>query len=154
MLTQSYADPTYRIAVSRFALDRKIPPGDPFWNTFNGSFTNHELTAIDLANRIYAGYPFTTWHKDNWRKTANYQCGQHFGLDFDTEDNRSTLATLAKDSFVAKYASMIYTTPSHTIEKPRARVVFLLDTPIMQAPNYSLAAQALLWLFGTSERRR
>ncbi len=154
MLTQSYADPTYRIAVSRFALDRKIPPGDPFWNTFNGSFTNHELTAIDLANRIYAGYPFTTWHKDNWRKTANYQCGQHFGLDFDTEDKRSTLATLAKDSFVAKYASMIYTTPSHTIEKPRARVVFLLDTPIMQAPNYSLAAQALLWLFGTSERRR
>lgn len=153
MLTQSYADPTYRIAVSRFALDRKIPPGDPFWNTFNGSFTNHELTAIDLANRIYAGYPFTTWHKDHWRKTANYQCGQHFGLDFDTEDKRSTLATLTKDSFVAKYASMIYTTPSHTPEKPRARVVFLLDTPIMQAPNYSLAAQALLWLFGTADRQ-
>ena len=37
-------------------------------------------------------------------------------------------------------------------EKPRARVVFLLDQPIMQAKNYTLAASALLWVFGTADR--
>lgn len=153
MIVTPQAEPTYRIAISRFALTQKIPPGDPFWNTFNGSFTNRQLTAIDLANSIYAGHPFTTWHKDGWRKTANYQCGQHIGLDMDTEDARSSLPELKRDSFVAKYASMIYTTPSHTQEKPRSRIVFLLDTPIMQAVNYSLAAQALLWLFGTADRQ-
>jgi len=151
-LSQS-SDPTYRIAVSRFALSKKIPFGDPFWGEFNGSFTNKNVTAIDLANHIYAGYSFTTWHKDGWRKTANYQCGQHVGLDFDTEDERSTLAALAKDRFIARYASMIYTTISHQPDKPRARVVFLLDKPIMQATNYALSAQALLWFFGTADRQ-
>lgn len=102
---------------------------------------------------VYDGHPFTTWHKNNWRNNANYDSGQHLGLDFDTEDQRSTIATLLQDPFIKRYASIIYTTPTHTPEKPRARVVFLLDTPIMQAANYALAAQALLWLYGTADRQ-
>ena len=39
------------------------------------------------------------------------------------------------------------------MEAPRARVVFLLDTPIMQVKNYTAAASALLWLFGTADRQ-
>lgn len=145
-------DPTFKVAISRYALDRKIPPGDPFWHDFNGSFSNSEVTAYDLAGAIWNGHPLTTWHKDHWRSTANFVTGQHLGLDFDTEDERSTLATLTADKFIAKHGAMCYTTPSHTADKPRARVVFLLDTPIMQAQNYTIAAAALLWLFGTADR--
>jgi hypothetical protein len=145
--------PTYRVAVSRYPLDRKIPLGDPFWSKFNASFEKKQIASVELASLIYDGHPFTTWHKNNWRNNANYECGQHIGLDFDTEDSRSTLTGLASDAFIKKYASIIYTTPSHTPEKPRARVVFLLDTPIMQAHNYSLGVQALLWLCGTADRQ-
>lgn len=149
----SDSDQTFKVAFSRYALDRKIPPGDAFWPTFNASFDNHELTCLSIADLVYRGHPFTTWHTHHWRNAANYQLGQHVGLDFDTEDSRSSLKTLQSDRFVAKYAAMIYTTPSHTPLHPKSRVVFLLDSPIHQAKNYALAASALLWLFGTADRQ-
>jgi len=142
---------TYRIAVSTYSMDHKIPPGDAFWHTFNGSFANRSLTTEDLAESVYTGFPFTTWHKDKWRHSKNFECGQHLGLDFDTKDEHSTLASLVADKFIAKHAAMLYTTISHTPEAPRARAVFVLDTPIYQASNYALAASALLWLFGTAD---
>jgi len=146
-------DPTYRIAMSSMALDRKLAPGDPIWHDFNGSFVNRELTPFDFAHAIYDGHPFTTWHANNWRTSANYICGQHIGLDFDAGDQNSTLPALLDNPFIHRHANILYTTPSHTPEAPRARVVFLLDTPIMQATNYALAAASLLWLFGTADRQ-
>jgi len=144
---------TYKIAFSTMAPAGKIPPGDAIWPTFNASFENTELEQIEILDMIYHGHPFTTWHKDKWRNAANYLAGQHIGLDFDTEDERSTISHLMKDSFIMKYGAMVYTTPSHKPEAPRARVVFLLDVPIMQAKNYAIAASALLWLFGSADRQ-
>lgn len=141
----------FKLAVNTMALDGKIPAGDPLWPRFNASFDNRELEQIDIANLIYAGHPYTTWHRNHWRDGSNYELGQHIGLDFDTEDKRSTLDYLAKEIFIAKYGSMIHTTPSHTAEAPRARVLFLLDTPIYQATNYALAAQAMTWLFSHAD---
>jgi len=146
-------EPTYKISVSRFSLSRKIPPGDTFWHDFNKSFQNRTLTCLDLADAVYTGHPFTTWHRNGWRTSANYDQGQHLALDFDTEDQRSSLTTLRQDHFIAKHAAFLYTTPSHTPAAPKARVVFLLDTPIMQSKNYALAAAALLWLNGTADRQ-
>jgi len=146
-------DTTYRIAVSTWALDHKLAPGAPEWSAFNASFTNQSLTPFDFAHAIYDGHPFTTWHANGWRTSANYVCGQHLGLDFDAGDQTSTLPALLDNPFIHRHANILYTTPSHTPEAPRARVVFLLDTPIMQATNYALAAAALLWLFGTADRQ-
>lgn len=143
----------YRIAFSKMAFDQKIAHGDPVWKDFNGSFVNQELELHDIANEIYMARPFTTWHKNNWRDSQNYQLGQHIALDFDSEDERSTLTYLAKDKFIQKYAAFIYTTPSHTPLTPRARVLFVLDRPIHQAKNYTAAVSALLWLFGTADRQ-
>ena len=147
------ADTTYRIAVSTWALDRKLAPGAPEWAAFNASFVCQDLTPFDFAHAIYDGHPFTTWHANNWRTSANYVCGQHLGLDFDAGDQTSTLPALLDNPFIHRHANILYTTPSHTPEAPRARVVFLLDTPIMQATNYALAAASLLWLFGTADRQ-
>lgn len=142
-----------KIAFSRMALDHKLPPDDPLWPKFNANFDNLDIETLEIANLIYMGHPFTTWHKDHWRHGKNYQLGQHIGLDFDTEDKHSSLPYLAADKFIKQYASLIYTTPSHTPEAPRARVLFLLDTPIQQSPNYVLAVSSLLWLFGTGDRQ-
>jgi hypothetical protein len=151
-MTGSVVDRTYRIAVGP-ALDHKIPYGDPYWPKFNGSFINKELPQISIAEAIYNGHTITTWHTNHWRHSKNYQLGQHLGIDFDTEDARSSLPQLRKDHFIGKHASLLYTTPSHTPDKPRARALFLLDTPIYQATNYALAASALLWVFGTADRQ-
>ena len=142
----------YKIAVGP-VVSQKIPYGSDYWPTFNGAFQNKELAQIELAEALYEGHPITTWHSNHWRKSENFLRGQHLGMDFDTEDERSTLATLAKDPFIAKHAAILHTTISHTPDAPRGRVIFLLDTPIHQATNYCLAASALLWLFGTADRQ-
>jgi hypothetical protein len=141
----------YKIAVSTIKLNKKLQHGDPRWNSFNSSFKNCSIEMTELLDVVYAGQAITTHHKDNWRVSKNYLCGQHLALDLDTEDERSTLKYLAKDKFITKHAAFIHTTISHTTDKPRARVVFVLDQPIMQAKNYSLAASALLWLYGSAD---
>jgi hypothetical protein len=145
-------DTTYKVALGP-VTQAKIPPGDPRWPSFNASFTNHELPAAIIAAHLYDGRPITTWHKNHWRTGANYVCGQHLGIDFDTEDKRSTLTTLLHDPFISRYGSFVYTTPSHTPDKPRSRAMFLLDTPLGRADNYTLAASALLWVFGSADRQ-
>lgn len=144
---------SYKIAISRYPLTAKIPPGDPIWNRFNSSFDNLELTPQEIMTTVYNGQSMTTQHKNHWRKAENYICGQHIGLDFDSEDEKSTIPYLVKDKFISKNAAFIHTTISHKPEAPRARVIFLVDTPIMQAKNYTLAVTALLWLFGSADRQ-
>lgn len=145
-------DNTYKIAIGP-QLETKLPPGDPRWRAFNASFSNKTLPPLEIANALYVGHPITTWHKDNWRASKNYLLGQHLGLDFDTGDKRSAMSQLLKDPFISKYASILYTTPSHTPDSPRARAIFLLDTPIYQPQNYCLASAALLWVFGSADRQ-
>lgn len=143
----------FKIAVSNYKLENKLLPGDNRWRDFNASFKNMNLEMHEVLDVIYYGRAITTQHKNSWRATQNYLCGQHIGLDFDSGDEVSTLQYLSRDKFIFKYASFIHTTISHTEEHPRARVIFLLDEPIMQARNYTLAASALLWLFGTADRQ-
>lgn len=143
-------DTTYKVSIGP-ALTKKIQPGAPYWREFNGAFENKELQQPTFTSLLCNGHAFTTWH-DAWRKSENYIIGQHIGVDFDTEDKQSSIDYLLKDPFIGKYASVLYTTPSHTIDAPRARVVFLLDTPIHQPKNYVLAVSSLLWLFGTADQ--
>ena len=153
---------TYRIAISGMALRDKIPTGDPRWPDFTGGFRNMELLKSDIAAMINDGHAFTTWHDGKvkppfaerypqWRHSDNYVLGQHIGLDFDAGTEASSIPKLAGDVFVRQYAALVYSTPSSLPEAPKSRVLFVLDTPIMQARNYVLATRALLWLFGGAD---
>ena len=51
---------TYKVALSSMTLTGKIPPGDPLWHTFNGSFRNVELDTYQLGESVYEGRPLTT----------------------------------------------------------------------------------------------
>jgi hypothetical protein len=135
-----------RIAINSMALVEKLPPGDYRWGQFNDSFQNKELPAVDIANAIYCGHAYTTWHKGR-RSVDNFLCGQHIAVDLETGDKRSTLDYLRHQDFVAIYASLLYTTPSHTEENPRCRAVFLLDTPIEDAAAYKAATAFVYSLF-------
>ncbi len=136
----------YRISFNTMALSGKLPQGDPRWAKFNDSFENLTLAPTEIANLIYKGYAFTTWH-DGRRSLENFICAQHIGVDMDTGDERSTFDALMSYAWVRMYASVIYTTPSHTPEQPRARVLFLLDKPIESATGYSEAAKFIISQF-------
>jgi hypothetical protein len=136
----------YKISVSNIALSGKIPAGDKRWGTFNDSFQNLELEPIDIANAIYTGRSITTWHTGR-RSLENFVLGQHIAVDMDSGDSRSTFDGLMQNDFVQMYASMIYTTPSHTPQAPRSRILFLLDNTIEDKDAYQQAAKFICSLF-------
>lgn len=130
----------HRIAFNRMALPGKLPPGDPRWREFTDSWDNLTLEPLDIANFVYQGYAFTTWHNGP-RKLDNFICGQHIAVDMDTEDERSSFAALEAHPWVRMYGALLYTTPTHSADRPRARVLFLLDSIINNADAYSEAAR-------------
>lgn len=142
---------TYTIAINRSYVGKvPFPAPEGLWGEFNGQFRNETLTIEQFANAICKGFACTTWHAF-YRKAANFVQGQHIGLDFDTEDERSTFPALMADPFINRYATILHTTPSHKAEKPRARVIFLLDRPIRDAQKYVLLTNALLWKYAGAD---
>lgn len=140
--------PTVQIAVNR-KYDSKIAKDAQLsvWNRFNGTFKTESLDLAGLAAVIQAGHAITAVHK-SYRKKDNFISAQHLGLDFDTEDARSSLDTLQADEFISKYGALLYTTASHTPQKPRARVLFILEQPITDPEQYRRAALALIARYG------
>ena len=112
-------------------MNRRTPPG-----TF--------------VQTVLAGHPYTACHI-GFRHERNFTAGQVLSLDFDTEDEVSTIKHLSSVDFFNKYAYAIYTTASHTEDKPRARVVFLLQEPIKRPSIFSLAASGLVHHFSLSD---
>lgn len=140
----------YRIAVNTLAVEGKLPPGDVRWARFNDSFVNQELETFDIANAIYTGHSYAAWHNGR-RKDANFVCGQHIAVDMETHDERSSIEHLMGLDFVRVYASLIYSTPSHTEADPRSRILFLLDTHIDSASAYEAAIRFVYSLFPGSD---
>ena len=141
-----------KLAINR-SFQGKPSSGDltAFFRDYNGRFSNVELTDEQLMVEIQAGHGLTTQHR-RYRHAKNFVCGQHIGLDFDTEDDNSRLETLIQDPFIERYAGLLYTTASHTEDRPRARVLFFLDRPIYDAAKYAELATALLWHFGQADQ--
>lgn len=135
----------YKIAINEMATG-KLPQGDPRWSTFNDSFVNTDVDVLELANAIYTGHAYTTQHTGR-RNLENFDNGQHLAIDMDTDDERSALETLMRHPLVMEYGSLLHTTPSHTDDAPRARVVFLLDEVITDAAAYSHATNFLMTQF-------
>lgn len=131
---------TFKVAVSRLRFTEK--PEELNWEALNTSFVNMELDIVRFCNAIYRGHPFCPWV--NGRRSAeNFIAGQVIGVDMDTNDERSTIASLRRHPLVQAYGAIIYETPSHTHQFPRARVLFILDQPIETAAGYKAAIKVV-----------
>lgn len=136
-----------RIAINQSYTDKlNQATSKELWRDFNGSFTNVELPPFAVMMQIIQGYAYTTQH-ERYRKAENFICGQHLATDHDTGDSNSSIAVLAEHPFVKEHAYAIYTTPSHTEESPRARVIYFLDEPIFNPDGYARLASALCYHF-------
>jgi len=142
----------FKIAINRsFEGKPQQPIPDNFWKDYNGRFENETMPIDSIAADLAAGHGITTQHRQ-YRKAANFICGQHIGLDFDTEDDNSRIDTLLQDAFIWRYASILQSTWSHTEEKPRSRVIFFLDQAIYDPAQYTELAAALLWAYGQADQ--
>lgn len=130
-----------KIAFNRMRFAYK--PGDDLnWERFNTAFKNVELDLIEIVNAIYLGHAYTAW-MDGKRNKQNFTCAQHIAVDLDTRDYRSSFDCLSEHPFVRQYGAILHTTPTHTPQAPKARVIFLLDEPITTLTGYELAIETI-----------
>jgi hypothetical protein len=136
----------------RGKMPKNLSPNESqlWWREFNGNFLNVDITNNDFAKAVRFGFAYTSQHA-RYRKKENFAQSQFVAIDYDTEDERSSFDTLLSDELIDKYASFLHTTPSHTNERPRCRVVFELDRPITNVYKYELLVRSFLYHYGDSD---
>lgn len=130
------------------ALKGKAPaswtPRD--WGHYHKTFRRMTVTPREMAIHVWRGYAFTPVFTEA-RKEEFFCWAYHIALDFDTGDESSSLPFLLErpGTFAWMFASFGYSTPSSTTERPRSRVVFILDAPIHTPAEYREVYQAVAW---------
>jgi hypothetical protein len=132
------------VMVSRHCRGKMPVDSDgPAWAAFHKSFCHERTTARGLAVEVYRGWAFCPVYNGR-RKKENFVGAHHLAIDFDSGDERSSLDYLAQQELINWFASFAYTTPSHTPEHPKARVVWVLETPVTDIDRYELLFRAML----------
>lgn len=86
--------------------------------------------------------------KDSARKKVNMIYQEVIALDF---DEGSTLEEIRNNDFIKNNASFIYTTFSHTDEKNKFRVVFILETKLTNNEQVTSVYNKLFEMFPTAD---
>ena len=131
-----------KIAINKNIIDKS---DKPTLKNNNGTFKNVDITAAELADSIKSGYAFCAQHKGGWRQQSNFTGAGFLAVDI---DHGLTVQNALDDEFVKQYASILYTTPSHTEEFQRFRIVFELDVAITDAMKMRDALTGLIMRLG------
>lgn len=86
--------------------------------------------------------------KGTRRRREDFESAQIVGLDF---DDHTDVEHLMSDPFIEEYGFLVYRTPSWTAEAPRARVLFILDRPILDGAQYKRLVLRLLQRFESAD---
>jgi len=126
-----------RFSVNPDLVD-KIPPKDK--RSYSIGFTTIDDTLDRLLEVIRDGWAFSFCFADEIRKTANFLSADIIPIDI---DGGMSFSEAKDDPIVKKYCSLIYTTASHTPEKQRFRLLFVLPRTITDAKEVKAASYAL-----------
>lgn len=103
-------------------------------------FKSHDLTPQQLAEHISQGFAFSYQFEKGHRKADNFICSDIIAADF---DEGMTLDEAISEDFFINNASILYTTPSHTPEANRFRIIFELPRTITDKDELRAAQQGL-----------
>jgi hypothetical protein len=116
----------------------KTPPTDKRWLTQGFDF--YEVTPDQLCEAINQGCSYSYKFEGGIRKSENFLGADLISVDID--GGRTITETLA-DPIVQSYGSIWYTTPSHTPDRHRFRLIFILPYTVTDANDLKAAARSL-----------
>ena len=113
-------------------------------SAFGFSFEPAQVALPQLVKHICMGKAFTVGHfKDNHRTESHFLSSQLLALDLD--QCPMDIDQLEEWSpFIQEYAFLMYPTPSSTLEQPKTRVLFVLDTVVESAKRWRVLQLALM----------
>ena len=101
---------------------------------------NQELSEKKLIELIRKGYAISAHFKEGYRTSKNFIQSDFIAADI---DGTISLDEAIRQPFVQDYCSFAYTTPNHTQERNRFRLVFLLDETITDGIEWKSALHGL-----------
>jgi hypothetical protein len=138
---------TLKLAINRHIINKIEFKDDPRWEIFTADCENVELTLAEFADHINQGHAFCAQHAKR-KRNGNFTGTNVLTVDI---DKGWTVEQALADPFVQRYGGILYTTPSHTKEIHRFRLVFVLDRMITDAAEMRLAYQGIIRKFGGDE---
>jgi hypothetical protein len=135
--------PTYSVSINANVIGK--PDGSTAVNLGKG-WEPFELSAEEIVERIGRGFAMAPQYRGGHRKTVNFTCSGFLAADV---DHGLTLEEAKDHAFVRHHAALIHTTASHTEEKHRFRIVFLLDESILSARDWADAQLGLALMLGS-----
>lgn len=135
-------DNKIRVAINPNYADKNVSN----WLDLNNTFDTIEVEPASFIERVaIRGHPWTAPHYKRsinggaHRNRDNFIQSELIGIDFD-DNHYNDIAALP---FFRQYGWFIHTTPSHTIENPRCRAIFRLETPIKDPIKYTKTVLAV-----------
>jgi len=135
------------VAMNRTAINKDVED----WGAYTNSFHNCRLTPHAFAVEIWNGYGYATALNGTNRAKKNFKEAWHIAIDFDTEDDASSLDTIASHALAQQFGSFAYSTPSSTPDNPRSRLVFVMTEPITDYKKYETLVKAMIKEFGGAD---
>ncbi len=124
-------------------LINKTPPKHA--KSFVEGFEVYDVTLDEFIEVLTKGIGFSYVFDGGIRKAQNFQMSDCLCVDV---DGGLRLGDAEVHPFVKEFASFIYTTPSHTSDIHRFRIVFLLEQSIEDATELTFATRALAQMLG------
>jgi hypothetical protein len=116
----------------------KIRPA--YSSSFAHGFENKEVSLEELEQIIKSGTAISYQYRIDHRTKENFARTGFLAVDM---DGAREIDECLEDPIVKQYGSLFYTTPSHSAERHRFRIVFALESPITNAKDVSAAAKSL-----------
>jgi hypothetical protein len=91
------------------------------------------MTTLQIAQTVQQGYAICCSYFDKARLQENFKYSELVAIDI---DNDLTLAKALESKFIKSWASLIYTTASHTEELNKFRILFRLETGVSTQLEY------------------
>lgn len=133
-----------KLAINRNAIN-KVPVSDPHFGMITKTYMNVDVTQEAFAWAINQGFAFCAQHKNQRRASNNFTCAGFTAADI---DHGLRLEEALQQEFVKQYASVAYTTPSHTDEIHRFRIVFETERDITDPKEMRDAYNGVIKKFG------
>lgn len=140
--TPSPDDRLLKVAIGRNLID-KIPPESLTAFATDG-WENVELRVAELIAEILAGFAYCAQFRGR-RATTNFKAADIVSVDIDRGLSIQDALDLP---IVRDHAAFLYTTPSHTPEDARFRIVFVLPQTIETANEMRAISRSLALRLG------
>ncbi len=105
------------------------------------TFQNVDISLRELLNHVKEGHAFCAQHNNGRRASANFTVAGFLAVDI---DDGLLWEDAISDPYFVEFGGFAYTTPSHTEDDHRFRLVFELTEPIRDANRMKGALSGLV----------